>query len=112
MEWNIADLENGLSKLSLAGRMDLQGSLAIDPVFAKIAEEKTLVVVDMSNVSFLASLGLRTLVVSCKTLAGKGGNLVLLNPQPGVEKVLLTSGINTIIPVVSDMGAAEAILLK
>jgi len=112
MEWNIADLENGLSKLSLAGRMDLQGSLSIDPVFAKIAEEKTLVVVDMSNVSFLASLGLRTLVVSCKTLAGKGGNLVLLNPQPGVEKVLLTSGINTIIPVVSDMGAAEAILLK
>jgi anti-anti-sigma factor len=112
MEWNIVDLENGLSKLALAGRMDLQGSLAIDPVFSKIAEEKTLVVVDMSDVSFLASLGLRTLVVSCKTLAGKGGNLVLLNPQPGVEKVLMTSGINTIIPVVSDMGAAEAILLK
>jgi anti-anti-sigma factor len=112
MEWNVVDLENGLSRLTLEGRMDLQGSLAIDPVFAKIAEEKSHVVVDLSSVTFLASLGLRTLVVSCKTLAGKGGNLVLLNPQPAVEKVLMTSGISTIIPVVSDMGAAEAILLK
>lgn len=112
MEWNVVDLENGLSKLTLEGRMDLQGALAIDPVFVKIAEEKSNVVVDLSNVTFLASLGLRTLVVSCKTLAGKGGNLVLLNPQPAVEKVLMTSGISTIIPVVADMGAAEAILLK
>ena len=47
-----------------------------------------------------------------KALAAKGGNLVLMQPQPGVEKVLMTSGINTIIPVVPDMSAAEAVLLK
>lgn len=112
MQWNIVDLDNGLTKLDLSGRMDVEGSLAIDPVFAKVTGEKKNVVVDMSNVSFLASLGLRTLVMSCKGLANKGGNMVLLNPQSGVEKVLKTSGISSIIPMVSDMTDAEAILLK
>lgn len=112
MEWNIVDLENGLTRLSLSGRMDVQGALVVDPVFARAAEEKTRLVVDMSGVSFLASLGIRTLVMSCKTLAAKGGNLVLLGLQPGVDKVLQTSGISTMIPIVPDMAAAEAILLK
>ena len=112
MEWTIVDLENGLAKLAVSGRMDIEGALAIDPVFDKVALEKTNVVVDISAVSFLASLGLRTLVRSCKTLAAKGGNLVLLGAQPAVEKALKTSGIDTIIPVVSDMREAEAILLR
>ena len=86
--------------------------MQLDPVFAKLAEEKRNVVVDMTEVSFLASLGIRTLVVSCKTLAAKGGNLVLLSLQPGVEKVLKTSGLHTMIPIVADIGAAEAILLR
>lgn len=110
MDWNIVDLENGLTKLIVSGRMDVQGALAVDPVFAKLADEKTNLVVDMSNVTFLASLGIRTLVMSCKTLTAKGGNLVLLGLQPGVEKVLKTSGLNTMIPIVSDIGAAEALL--
>jgi anti-anti-sigma factor len=111
MEWTVVDLENGLTKLAVSGRMDIEGSLAVDPVFAKVAEEKIKVVADISNLTFLASLGLRTLVRSCKTLAERGGNLVLLGAQPGVEKVLKTSGVNTIIPLVADMGEAEDILL-
>ncbi len=111
MEWTVVDLENGLTRLVVSGRMDIEGSLAVDPVFAQVAEEKTKVVADISNLTFLASLGLRTLVRSCKTLAAKGGNLVLLGAQPGVEKVLKTSGVNTIIPVVADMSEAEDILL-
>jgi hypothetical protein len=51
-------------------------------------------------------------MVSCKALAEKGGNLVILAPQPGVLKVLKSSAIDTIIPVVPDMSAAETILLK
>jgi anti-sigma B factor antagonist len=112
MDWNIDDLENGLARLVVSGRMDVQGSLAVDPVFQKLAGEKANLVVDMSGVTFLASLGLRTLVMSCKTLAAKGGNLVLFGLQPNVEKVLKSSGLNTMIPVVPDMGSAEALLTK
>ena len=112
MEWNVVDLGNGLTRLNVSGRMDVAGTLAVDPVFANIAQEKLNVVVDLSNVSFLASLGIRTLMMSCKALAEKGGNLVLLDPQTAVAKVLEASAIDRVIPVVRDMAAAEAILLR
>lgn len=112
MDWTITDLGNGVTRLVISGRMDIKGALEVDPVFTKLAEENANVVVDMADVSFLASLGIRTLVVSCKTLAAKGGNLVLINLQPGVEKVLKTSGLHAMIPIVPDMDAAQAILLK
>jgi anti-anti-sigma factor len=112
MEWTVVDLENGLAKLTVSGRMDIEGALAVDPVFDRVARDKKNVVVDITDVSFLASLGLRTLVRSCKTLAAKGGNLVLLGAQPAVEKVLKSSGVNTIIALVADMKEAEATLLK
>jgi anti-sigma B factor antagonist len=109
MEWNVVDLENGMTKIAVSGRMDVQGALAIDPVFSQLSAEKPNLIVDMSNVSFLASLGIRTLVMSAKTLAAKGGHFVLFGLQPGVEKVLTTSGLNAMIPSVSDQRAAEAL---
>ena len=112
MDWTIVDLDNGLAKLAVSGRMDIQGVFAIDPVFEKIAMEKANVIADISAVPFIASLGLRTLVRSCKTLAAKGGNLVLLGAQPEVERVLQTSGVSTIIPLASDMDEAQAILRR
>ena len=77
-----------------------------------IAEKKKKVVIDLSRVTFMASLGIRTLIMSCKTLASKGGDMVLLNPQPNVEKVLRTSGVDTVIQIVPDMNAAAAIFAK
>ena len=112
MQWTVEDLPNGVARLNLAGRIDVQGALAVDPVFEDLARKQSKLVVDMSDVTFLASLGIRTLVSCCKALADKGGELVLLAPQPGVEKVLKTSGISTIIPIVSQMSEAEPLLHK
>lgn len=112
MDFTVSDLGGGLAKLALSGRMDITGALAVDPVLMKLAEEKSGLAVDMSEVSFLASLGIRTLVMSCKTLAAKGGNLALFGLQPGVEKVLRTSGLHTMIPIVADLSSAEDLLRK
>lgn len=112
MNLDIVDLGNGITSVQLSGRMDVQGALAIDKKFSAIADEKKKVVIDLSNVTFLASLGIRTLIMSCKTLASKGGDMVLLNPQPNVEKVLRTSGVDTVIQIVRDMNAAAAIFAK
>ena len=109
---DIVDLDNGITNVLVSGRMDVQGSLAVDKKFSTIADEKKKVVIDLSQVTFLASLGIRTLIMSCKTLASKGGDMVLLNPQPNVEKVLRTSGVDTVIQIVRDMNAAAAIFAK
>lgn len=109
---DIVDLGNGITNVLVSGRMDVQGALAVDKKFSTIADEKKKVVIDLSQVTFLASLGIRTLIMSCKTLASKGGDMVLLNPQPNVEKVLRTSGVDTVIQIVRDMNAAAAIFAK
>ena len=109
---SVVDMQDGITKVVVSGRMDVQGALAVDKAFGTIADEKKKVVVDLSDVSFLASLGIRTLIVTCKALSGKGGDMVLLNPQASVEKVLKTSGVDTVISIVHDMDAAVAILNK
>jgi len=109
MKLAVADLENGITKISLSGRLDIEGALKVDSEFNAIAEARKNVVVDLSEVTFLASLGIRTLIIGAKATASQGGKLVLLNPQPNVEKVLRTSNVDTVMPIVQDMTAIAAI---
>jgi anti-sigma B factor antagonist len=112
MGFNVVDLGGGITNVQLSGRMDVQGALSIDKKFSILAEEKRNVALDLSNVTFLASLGIRTLIMTCKALASKGGDMVIFNPQPSVEKVLKTSGVDTVIRIVPDKNAAVAFFSK
>jgi anti-anti-sigma factor len=95
-------MENGITKVSLSGRLDVQSALEIDDEFTKIAKENKNLLVDLSDVTFIASLGIRTLVVGAKATSNNGGKMVLLNPQPNVEHVLRTSHIDTVMPITHD----------
>jgi anti-anti-sigma factor len=95
-------MENGITKVSLSGRLDVQSALEIDDEFTKIAKENKNLLVDLSDVTFIASLGIRTLVVGAKATSNNGGKMVLLNPQPNVEQVLRTSHIDTVMPITHD----------
>ena len=58
--------------------------------------------VDLSQVTFIASLGIRTLVTGAKATANNGGKMVLLNPPPNVEQVLRTTHVDTVMPIIHD----------
>jgi len=109
MKLDVTDMEKGITKVSLSGRLDIEGALKIDDEFKKIAEEKKNVVVDLSEVTFIASLGIRTLIIGAKATAKNGGKMVLLNPQPHVEKVLRTTHVDTVMPIIHDLTAVAAV---
>lgn len=111
MDWTVSTLDNGVTLVALMGRMDVPGALKADPAFADITKTSSRVIVDLSRLDFLASLGIRTLVTTSKALRAKEGNLVLLNPQANIAQVLHSSGIDTVIPVVADLAKAEAEVL-
>jgi anti-anti-sigma factor len=69
------------------------------------------VVVDLSEVDFLASIGIRLLTLTAKSIASRGGRMVLLNPTADVQHVLEVTGIPAIIPVYSYLESAETILM-
>jgi anti-sigma B factor antagonist len=109
MKLDVVNEENGITKLVLVGSMNIQGALEVDPQFNEILKTSDKIIVDLKDVDFLASLGMRTLVVSAKSLSAKGGKLVLVNPQSGVEKAIKSAGLDAIIPIAPDLNAAIAL---
>lgn len=113
MQIDSETLDHGIIKVNLSGRMDVLGVQAIDMKFTALtATQKASILVDMSEVSFLASLGMRTLLSSAKALSNRGGRMVLYKPQPKVLEVLETSGVSSLIPVYNNLEAAMDALLN
>ena len=111
MDISFEQLSDGTKLVKLAGRLDMMGAQSIDLKFTSgVATADAGVVVDLSGVSFLASLGIRTLISPAKALKARGGRMVLLNPQPLVVEVLKVSGLLGILPVYTELSEAVAAL--
>jgi anti-anti-sigma factor len=104
----IHDIDGDITKVVLSGRIDLAGALEIDMPMSVVSGTRRAVIVDLSAVEFMASLGLRSIVVSAKTIMNKRGKMVLLAPQQAVEEVITISGIDDLIPIYRDEADAIA----
>ena len=58
------------------------------------------VVIDLSNVPYMSSAGLRLLLSAHKTLHGRGGELKIANVQAAVKEVLDITGFSDILNLV------------
>ena len=110
MDMSVDDLAGGISKVVLRGRFDTTGAVVVELPFNKLITEKRKIIVDLSAVTFLASYGIRVLLVGAKIVNGKGGNLVILCPDNSVAKVLKTAGMDALIPIHQTEAAAMAAL--
>jgi anti-anti-sigma factor len=112
MELQYSELENNIRLIKLIGKLDIIGAGEIETKFADHCKgERARVVVDLSEVEFLASIGIRLLTLTAKSIASRGGRMVLLNPVPEVHRVLDVTGIPAIIPIYSQFESAETILM-
>jgi len=112
MELQYSELENNIRLIKLVGRLDIVGVGAIETRFAGYcAGENPRILVDLSQVEFLASIGIRLLVLNAKSITSRGGRMVLLGPIPEVRTVLEVTGIPAIIPIYDGLESAEAVLL-
>jgi anti-anti-sigma factor len=105
----ITELPDGIGRVALDGRLDAAGADAIGVRFtAATAAHDGAVIVDLSGVSFIASLGLRLLISSARALHQKGSTMVLFGATDGVRGVLLDSAVDQLIACVDDEPAALA----
>jgi anti-sigma B factor antagonist len=112
MELQYSELENGIRLIRLKGQLDIIGTGQIETKFAAYgAGDRVRVIVDLSEVDFLASIGIRLLTLTAKSIASRGGKMVLLNPVPDVQHVLEVTGIPAMIPIYWHLESAETILL-
>ena len=103
-------MEGDVTRVILDGRLDIQGAAAIDLKMNVLAGSSKFLLIDLTSVSFLGSMGLRSLVLPAQAVKRRGGKIALLNPVPMVEEVLKASNIGEIIPIFHDLNAAVAAL--
>lgn len=62
--------------------------------------DATCVAIDLANVPYMSSAGLRLLLTAHKTMLGRGGELQIANVQPSVKEVLDITGFSDILNLV------------
>jgi anti-anti-sigma factor len=110
MEITVSDFGMSAAKVVLVGTLDIVGADKIDMPMAALAGTRRNVVVDMTGVDFIASIGIRHLVMAAKAIARGHGKLVILAPNPAVTAVLVSAGVDDIMPIVASESEAQATL--
>ena len=110
MKLSTESMDGGITRILLDGRLDIQGAAAVDLKMNVLAGSNKFLLIDLSNVSFLGSMGLRSIVIPAQAVSRRGGKVALFNPVPMVEEVLKASNIDQIIPIFHDLDSAVAAL--
>ena len=102
-----------VSQVLLEGRFDADTSETVEQ-FLRERIEKGIhrFVLDMEKVSFIASAGLRVVLVYARELRQKHqGDLRISSLQPNVKKVFEISGLNSVLRVFDDADTASGSFL-
>jgi anti-anti-sigma factor len=103
-------ISEDVARVKLRGRLDTPGVDGIETKFASsVVSRGHNAVVDLSEVSFIASMGLRMFIGIAKALKQKGGTIVLYAPQAQVREIFATVLLPNIVPVVADEAEAMRI---
>ena len=108
MDLEIEWLSDSVTRVMPIGRWDVGGAAKIELRLSALAGSGRSLIVDLAQVSFLSSMGIRSIVMSAKAVTLKGARLVLLAPARNVEMVLTDTGIDTLAPIFHDVDAAMA----
>jgi|SRR5215813_2503485 len=103
------DVGENLRRIVISGRLDMPGTDSVaSQLVDLVAAPKKGVVVDLTAVNFLASIGIRALIASAKAVQRRGGKMVLLVAGGSTANMSLeATGVNDLIPVFNNADDAE-----
>ena len=98
-----------LRTITITGRLDTDGANSVATQLSQLADApKKGVVVDLSSLKFLASIGIRALIASAKAVKARGGKMVLVvNSASTVMMSIKATGIDQLVPVFDDESDAR-----
>jgi anti-anti-sigma factor len=98
-------------RVVLTGRLDTAGVGLIESrFFAGIVPRGRPTVVDLGELQFLASLGIRMLISTARSLSSKGARLAMYNATPGVMEVIEMTALHEIVPNAATEAEALALV--
>jgi anti-sigma B factor antagonist len=108
MEMSVQESGGDATIVVLRGRLDREAAEVIEPRFNDLAAARKPLIIDLSGVSYIASMGVRMFLLIGKAIAARGGKMALMAPPPEVAGILKTAGMDRAIPVRSSLGDALA----
>jgi anti-anti-sigma factor len=106
MQLSVEELDGGITRIILDGRLDIEGAAQVDMKMNIVAGSCQFLLIDMQKVTFLGSMGLRSIFVPVQTVSRRGGKAVVFAPIPIVEEVFKTSRLDTVIPIHHELSSA------
>ena len=80
--------QSGAQLVSLVGRLDTNTHGDLDAALAPLLESKIhSLVLDLAELNYISSAGVRSIFKARKALAGRGGKVLVARLQPQIQKV-------------------------
>jgi anti-sigma B factor antagonist len=99
MEISTEELKR-VSVIAVSGRVDSATAPDLENSLKTLVEsDKTQIVLDLKNVEYMSSAGLRAMVSTLKAVKRVNGDLRLASPSPRVEEVLRLAGLTSIFSI-------------
>ena len=93
--------------VSVKGKMDAVSSPEFDKEMKRLIEEHGgNVIIDLGELNYISSSGLRSILAAGKDLKEKGGSLLLASLTDMVKEVFEISGFSSIIPIYESVESA------
>lgn len=98
-----------LRKITISGRLDVEGTNSVAAQLEELSKApKKGVVVDLSSLKFLASIGIRALISAAKAVKARGGKMVLVvDDGSTVMMSIKATGVDQLVPVFDSDKEAE-----
>jgi anti-anti-sigma factor len=95
--------------IMITGRLDVDGTNSVATQLVELSQApKKGVVVDLSTLKFLASIGIRALVTCAKDVKARGAKMVLVvDPGSTVMMSIKATGIDQLVPVFDSSSDAQ-----
>jgi len=84
-------------QISVSGRIDANSSEQFQEEILKGFQKSKTVIVDFSQVSYISSMGLRAVLIGCKTASSKGGKFLIKNADDAIKEVFIVVGLEDMV---------------
>lgn len=113
MDIEVVPAGDEVNVVRLNGRLDSPGVDKVETRFiaAAVASNKH-AAVDLAGVTFLASMGIRMLIASARSMQQKGRRLAVFGATEPVQSVLDSVALDQLVPVAADERQALAALAQ
>lgn len=92
--------DNNEMMIVLDGRLDTAAAPVLTEEIGTIPEAVNHITIDLTDLKYIASSGLRVLLSLLKQMNAKGGSVTLKNPNPMVAEVLDSTGFSDIFEII------------